>query len=59
MLGDVQIAEPELWWPWELGDQPLYRVTVSVEVDGESRIDPLEAPDACARFIEQALKIKP
>lgn len=31
---DMAIADPELWWPWELGDQPLYRVTVSVEVDG-------------------------
>lgn len=31
---DMSIADPELWWPWELGDQPLYRVTVSVEVDG-------------------------
>ncbi|MEM7093462.1 MAG: sugar-binding domain-containing protein [Actinomycetota bacterium] len=30
---DVRVADPELWWPWELGDQPLYRVTVSVEVD--------------------------
>ncbi len=31
---DVRIADPELWWPWELGDQPLYRVSVSVELDG-------------------------
>ena len=28
---DLTIKDPELWWPWELGDQPLYRVTVSVE----------------------------
>ena len=31
---DLAVPEPELWWPWQLGDQPLYRVTVSVEVDG-------------------------
>jgi len=31
---DQKITDPELWWPWELGEQPLYRVTVSVEVDG-------------------------
>lgn len=31
---DIAIPDPELWWPWELGEQPLYRVTVSVEVDG-------------------------
>lgn len=30
---DLTVPEPELWWPWELGEQPLYRVTVSVEVD--------------------------
>ena len=31
---DLAINDPELWWPWQLGDQPLYRVTVSVEFDG-------------------------
>ncbi len=31
---DVHIPSPKLWWPWSLGDQPLYRVTVSVEVNG-------------------------
>ena len=31
---DVPISNPKLWWPWELGEQPLYRVAVSVEVDG-------------------------
>lgn len=31
---DVEIPDPLLWWPWSLGDQPLYRVTVSVEIDG-------------------------
>jgi len=31
---DLHIADPQLWWPWQLGEQPLYRVTVSVEVNG-------------------------
>jgi len=31
---DLTIPDPELWWPWELGDQPLYRVAVSVETNG-------------------------
>lgn len=30
---DLSITDPELWWPWQLGDQPLYRVTVSVEAE--------------------------
>jgi beta-mannosidase len=31
---DLSIADPALWWPWQLGGQPLYRVTVSVEIAG-------------------------
>lgn len=31
---DLAITDPELWWPWQLGEQPLYRITVSVEVNG-------------------------
>lgn len=30
---DLSIDDPELWWPWQLGPQPLYKVTVSVETD--------------------------
>ena len=30
---DVHIDDPQLWWPWELGEQPLHRANVSVEVD--------------------------
>lgn len=31
----VDIRDPELWWPRELGDQPLTEFTVEVMVDGE------------------------
>jgi beta-mannosidase len=31
----VTIEQPELWWPWALGDQPLQDVVVEVWVDGE------------------------
>lgn len=33
---DLVVPDPALWWPHELGDQPLYRATVSVETtDGQ------------------------
>jgi len=31
----LDIRDPELWWPYELGDQPLTEFTVEVIVDGE------------------------
>ncbi len=31
----VSVDRPELWWPAALGDQPLYDLAVSVEIDGE------------------------
>lgn len=31
----VDIRDPELWWPRELGEQPLTRFTVEVSIDGE------------------------
>jgi beta-mannosidase len=37
----VDIANPQLWWPRSLGDQPLTTVQVEIEVDGrvsDSRI---------------------
>jgi beta-mannosidase len=30
----IDIAEPALWWPRSLGDQPLVEVAVDVDVDG-------------------------
>lgn len=32
----IDIRDPDLWWPRELGGQPLTRLTVEVVVDGES-----------------------
>ena len=25
---EIEISEPRLWWPWDLGGQPLYTVEV-------------------------------
>jgi beta-mannosidase len=30
------VADPELWWPTGLGDQPLYDLSVNVELHGEA-----------------------
>jgi beta-mannosidase len=29
----VTVANPRLWWPWSLGEQPRYEVTVDVATD--------------------------
>lgn len=31
----IDIRDPDLWWPRELGDQSLTELTVEIEVDGE------------------------
>lgn len=31
---NLDIAKPQLWWPWSLGEQPLSDVEVVVSVDG-------------------------
>ena len=31
----VAVEKPELWWPFALGDQPLYDVQVEVKFEGE------------------------
>ena len=30
----ISVADPERWWPWSLGDQPLHDVTIEVRTDG-------------------------
>ena len=30
----VHIDHPKLWWPYQMGDQPLYRLSMSASVDG-------------------------
>lgn len=32
----VAIERPELWWPRALGPQPLYRMTVDLDIDGRA-----------------------
>ena len=32
---EVPVAQAKLWWPWDMGDQNLYTVDVSVEAEGE------------------------
>ena len=29
----VEVAEPRLWWPWDMGEQHLYRFTVTARAD--------------------------
>lgn len=31
----VDVRDPELWWPYELGDQPLTEIAVEIMIDGE------------------------
>ena len=31
---NLDIADPALWWPWSLGEQPLTTVRVEIAVDG-------------------------
>ena len=30
----VKVAEPKLWWPWDLGDQNLYNANVNIKNKG-------------------------
>lgn len=32
---ETVLRNAQLWWPWDLGEQPLYRVEVTVEREGE------------------------
>ncbi|MBI4883982.1 MAG: hypothetical protein HY826_08005 [Actinobacteria bacterium] len=42
---DVDVYDPELWWPWSLGPQPLTDVTVQVLIQRNERTDS-EASDS-------------
>ncbi len=35
----ITIENPQLWWPWALGDQPLYDVTVAVRTEDDDVSD--------------------
>lgn len=32
---NLDVNDPQLWWPWSMGEQPLTEVTVEVSVDGQ------------------------
>ncbi len=31
---EIPVPDPKLWWPWDMGDQPLYHLTMDVALDG-------------------------
>jgi beta-galactosidase/beta-glucuronidase len=33
-FGSLKIANPKLWWPYSMGDQPLYGLTTAVTQGG-------------------------
>lgn len=33
-LADLVVDKPKVWWPWQLGDQPLYRLDLRAESGG-------------------------
>ncbi len=36
VAGSIEIEEPRLWWPHEMGEPNLYRGTVSIKANGET-----------------------
>ena len=36
---DLGVDDPELWWPYQMGDQPLYRLSMAVSPHGRSASD--------------------
>jgi exo-1,4-beta-D-glucosaminidase len=36
VFGGLTIAHPQVWWPYQLGDQPLYRLGTSVSQHGKT-----------------------
>lgn len=31
---EIPVKDAKLWWPWDMGDQNLYKLTINVEGDG-------------------------
>ncbi|MFC2113240.1 beta-galactosidase, partial [Bacteroidota bacterium] len=50
----LEIKNPELWWPWDLGEQNLYVVDVSVN-DSESGFQDREKTTIGIRELEMAM----
>lgn len=49
-----QLQDPEIWWPWLWGDQPLYNVTVTALVNNEIS-DIAEPRRVGIRYVESGL----
>jgi len=35
----LQIDDPDLWWPWDMGAQPLYRARINVQTNHKPDVD--------------------
>jgi len=49
---DLTVANPRVWWPYRYGDQPLYTLTMTVEVGGTSS-DRAEARFGIQKFTSE------
>ena len=50
---DVEVPQPQLWWPNGLGEQPMYEATITLSLDGE-QVDRIVVPFGI-RTIERRL----
>jgi exo-1,4-beta-D-glucosaminidase len=48
------LSNPKLWWPYEMGDQPLYHLALNASVDG--KVSDSAATDFGVRDVKSALK---
>ena len=48
------LASPKVWWPYEMGGQPLYHLTLNASVDG--KVSDSAATDFGVRDVKSALK---
>jgi len=48
------LTDPRVWWPYEMGDQPLYHLALNASVDG--KVSDSAATDFGVRDVKSALK---